>query len=117
LASHFVELQTASLSTSFKEQQMNIQSLCMFDLFICLALLQQMRPAIMQCSSEMDVYELILTKFKHLFSDNFEKTFQLAEEIYQAYAFTKCEYNSGASKSSGKKKAFGIYEFMFGNRS
>jgi len=114
LASHFVELQTASLSTSFKEQQMNIQSLCMFDLFICLALLKQMRPSIMQCNNEMDVYEVILTKFKNLFSKNFETTFEMAEEIYQAYAFTKCEYSSGENKSSGKKK-FAIYEFMFGN--
>lgn len=114
LASHFVELQTASVSTSFKEQQMNIQSLCTFDLFICLALLKQMRPDIMQCRNEMDVYEVILTKFKHLFCESFENTFRLAEEIYQSFAFTKCEYSSKENRAAEKKK-FGIYDFMFGN--
>lgn len=115
LASHFVELQTASVSTSFRELQMNIQSLCTFDLFICLALLKQMRPAIMQCANEMDVYEVVLTKSKSLFSENFEKTFAIAEQIYQAYAFTKCEYSSGESKTHGAKKNLGIFDFMFGN--
>lgn len=86
LASHFIELETASLCLT-KKKIIDKDSLYTFDLFICLALLNQMRNSIMnhdECT-EIEIFDIILMKNKTLFLNNFDKTFEIAEELFKNY--------------------------------
>ena len=74
-----VELHTLAL------KNVSVNDLYSFDLFICLALLKQMRNDFLQkATSETDIFE-ILRSNNSLLSRNLIKTFQLAEEIFEKY--------------------------------
>ena len=89
IASHFIELNTASKASDFQDKKIHINKIFTFDLFICLALIQKMRIEIMNksiCESDCDVYNLARNTYKEYFRNNFYEIFQKAEEIFNNYS-------------------------------
>jgi hypothetical protein len=81
LSSHFIELHKSMLIN------VSVKDLYSFDLFVCLALLNQVREEFLnKCETETDIFEVFKTiKEKNLFAENFNLIFQLAEEIFESY--------------------------------
>ncbi len=79
-----------------------------------------MRPTLLdkaQCPSDIEVYDYVLTKSKTLFIDNFNKTFSIAEELFEFYAFNNSSgLNSAELKENKlvKKSSLSIYDLLFG---
>jgi hypothetical protein len=102
IASHFIELNTASKAAEFKEKQIYIDKIYTFDLFICLALIHQMRDKILDrnlCSLDSDVYILVRNNLKDYLEENMNEIFTKAEEIFNNYS---CKNISKIKKSTCK---------------
>lgn len=120
IASHFIELNTASQAIDFKEKFININNLYTFDLFICLALLNEMRTSILNrklCQFDCDVYDVIRTYYKDLFSNNLNKIFLSAENIFYNYSLVnKTNVNTDdyvMIENDGKQNPFSyLYNFF-----
>ena len=79
LASHYVELST------LVQKNTSVKDIYSFDLFICLALLKQMRSDLLvKANNEIDFIE-ILRSNNQLFANNLIFTIQMAEDIYDKF--------------------------------
>ena len=89
IASHFIELNTASKASDFKEKQIDINNIYTFDLFICLALINKMRNEFLNksiCEQDCDIYNLVRTNYKDYLRLNLNEVFNKAEEIFNGYS-------------------------------
>ena len=79
ICSHYLELHLSAL------KNVSIKSLYSFELFICLALLNQMRPVLLEkVRNESDLYE-ILSENKNLLAIHYTEIFNNAEQIFEKH--------------------------------
>jgi hypothetical protein len=116
LCSHFVELNTALMSTTIDKRQININSIYTFDLFVSLALLKQLRKPILECTNDMDVYDTIRKNASNLIVNNFNTIFIEAEQLFHAYCLKNMSTltsDSNVNNSKKQLKSFDdIYDFL-----
>ena len=92
LASHYVVLST------LVQKNTSVKYIYSFDLFICLALLKQMRnPLLNETKNEIDFIE-ILRNNSQLFANNLISTIQMAENIYDKYCIKSSSTDEIVSK-------------------
>jgi hypothetical protein len=110
MSSHFIELHTSSL------KNISVKDLYTFDLFISLSLLKQARQHFVNSSeSESEIIEVFqVRKVNSIFSNNFSKTLEIAEEIFENYCIIS--QNINAEKLANKNKPirnFSIFKDFF----
>jgi hypothetical protein len=110
LSSHFVELNAALISSTIDKGQLNINSIYTFDLFVCLALLMQMRKSILESAEEIDVHTIAQKMTPDLMVNDFKSIFSTAESLFHSYCLKQMP-NRMAGESLKKSKK-NIYDFF-----
>ena len=89
LNSHFVELHASALNA------ISIKEIYSFDLFICLALIRDMRDQMLQLNSDMDIYELVREfNRRGTFQMQFDKFIKLGEQIFEKHCIKSSDEQS-----------------------
>ena len=99
------------------KKNISVKDLYSFDLFICLALLKQMRDDLLnRTHSEVDFIETIRKK-NTILSTQLMEIFQLAEEIFDKYCIKQSLPDENENKSTQKysftEKITKLRELMF----
>jgi hypothetical protein len=107
LSSHFLELHTSSLNN------ISLEQIFSFDMFICLALLEEMKPRFVnECKNGDDFFEIIANN-KYLLGDNCLNICRSAQNLFEKYCIKSLPFyenhfldknNNNNNKKSKKQK-------------